>query len=295
MKNLLLCFLVLLAAPVAVLSQNGYQAPWDYYNNGDGTCWVTGYGVQGDPAPPAFLTFPTNINGLLVTGIFGNAFHYYTTLAGVAIPGTVTNISADAFFSSSVTSVVIPASVTSAVGAFAFCSRLTNVVLASGCSMIDATEFDGCSGLVSITIPASITAIASSAFEDCSSLSSVLFLGNAPNAADEVFYGDPGATVYYLSGTSGWTSTFSSLPTVVPVVWDRQIETGGGNFGVIGDQFGFNISGPPSISVVIQACTNLLNPVWVPLSTNTLNGGLSFFADPQWTNYPGRFYRLNVP
>jgi hypothetical protein len=36
------------------------------------------------------------------------------------------------------------------------------------------------------------------------------------------------------------------------------------------------------------------------LSTNTLNtfvgtNGTSYFSDPQWTNYPGRFYRLRSP
>jgi hypothetical protein len=24
-------------------------------------------------------------------------------------------------------------------------------------------------------------------------------------------------------------------------------------------------------------------------------GGSSYFSDPEWTNYPGRFYRLTMP
>jgi hypothetical protein len=32
--------------------------------------------------------------------------------------------------------------------------------------------------------------------------------------------------------------------------------------------------------------------IWTSVATNTLAGGSSYFSDPQWTNYPGRFYRL---
>ena len=44
-------------------------------------------------------------------------------------------------------------------------------------------------------------------------------------------------------------------------------------------------------SVVVEAATNLANPVWIPVSTNTLTSGTNYFSDPQWTNYPERFYR----
>lgn len=46
-----------------------------------------------------------------------------------------------------------------------------------------------------------------------------------------------------------------------------------------------------------KAATDLANPVWVPVATNTITGidGLSYFGDPNWTNYPGRFYRLRSP
>ena len=32
-----------------------------------------------------------------------------------------------------------------------------------------------------------------------------------------------------------------------------------------------------------------------PVATNTLTGGQSVFSDPQWTNYPNRYYRLRSP
>ena len=44
-----------------------------------------------------------------------------------------------------------------------------------------------------------------------------------------------------------------------------------------------------------QGVYNLAGPVWVPLATNTLVNGSFYFSDPQWTNYPGRFYSLQMP
>ncbi len=45
-------------------------------------------------------------------------------------------------------------------------------------------------------------------------------------------------------------------------------------------------------TVVVEACTNLANPVWFPVATNTLAGDSIYFSDPESSNYPGRFYRL---
>jgi hypothetical protein len=59
--------------------------------------------------------------------------------------------------------------------------------------------------------------------------------------------------------------------------------------------FGFTISWATNIPVVVEACTDLANAVWSPIRTNTLTDGCCYFCDPQWTNYPGRFYRLRSP
>jgi len=53
--------------------------------------------------------------------------------------------------------------------------------------------------------------------------------------------------------------------------------------------------GTSGLVIVVEACTNLANPIWTPLQTNTLIGGSFYFGDPAWTNYPGRFYRLRWP
>jgi hypothetical protein len=62
------------------------------------------------------------------------------------------------------------------------------------------------------------------------------------------------------------------------------------------NQFGFDVIGD-NWTYVVEAATNLANPVWVPVATNTIIGinGLSYFGDPDWTNNPGRFYQLRSP
>ncbi len=67
------------------------------------------------------------------------------------------------------------------------------------------------------------------------------------------------------------------------------------SFGVRTNQFGFNITGTSGLAVVVEACTNLANPMWFPLQTNTLTGDSFYFSDPEWTNYPARLYRLRSP
>jgi hypothetical protein len=66
-------------------------------------------------------------------------------------------------------------------------------------------------------------------------------------------------------------------------------------FGVQTNQFGFNVNWTSGQVVVVEACTNLFNPVWESVQTNTLTGDSFYFSDCQWTNYPGRFYRLRSP
>jgi hypothetical protein len=67
------------------------------------------------------------------------------------------------------------------------------------------------------------------------------------------------------------------------------------SFGVKTNRFGFIISWATNVPVVIEASTNLANPTWSPVATNTLISGTSYFSDPRWTNYPTRFYRLRSP
>jgi hypothetical protein len=49
------------------------------------------------------------------------------------------------------------------------------------------------------------------------------------------------------------------------------------------------------MAVAVDAYTNLADPTWNPLQTNTLTADTLYFSDAEWTNYPPRFYRLRWP
>ncbi len=107
-----------------------------------------------------------------------------------------------------------------------------------------------------------------------------------------MFYGDS-AVVYHLQGTTGWEAeTFGGRPIAL---WKETTPTSITGVGVRDDQLGFIITGTSNLVVVVEACTNLANPVWSQVGTNTLNGGSSYFSDPHWSNYSARFYRLRSP
>jgi hypothetical protein len=105
----------------------------------------------------------------------------------------------------------------------------------------------------------------------------------------------PGPTnVIRLTGGNGGVNvdylTFTPLP---PGPWNAQVQNDA-QFGVQTNQFGFDVIGD-NWTFVVEACTNLANPVWIPVTTNITTGGQAYVADPNWTNYPGRFYRLRSP
>ena len=79
------------------------------------------------------------------------------------------------------------------------------------------------------------------------------------------------------------------------MLWNPQVQNNNASLGVRTNRFGFNMIGTSGLVIVVEACTNLANPIWTPLQTNTLIGGSFYFGDPAWTNYPGRFYRLRWP
>jgi len=234
-------------------------------------------------------------------GAFG-----YSRLTTIELENIITNIGAGAFlectnltainadagnpYFSSVNGVLFNAAQTTLLqypggltGSYAIPAGVTNV---------GGDAFQNCPGLTRVTMPGSVAAIASDAFTNCPNLTSIVFSGNAPTADATVFLGDPNATVYYFPGTTGWSSQFAGLPARL---WNPVMQTGGAGLGVRSNQFQFKISGASNLSVVVETCTNLASPSWQAIQTNTLTGGSTSFSDPQWTNYPGRFYRLRSP
>jgi hypothetical protein len=269
-----------------------------------------------------------------VTNIGDYAFYFCYSLSSVMIGTNVTALGDGVFYASGLTSVTIPNSVSNiGAAAFEFCSRLTSVMIGSGVTSIggwafiygtsltnisvdaqnpffssmngvlfnknQTTLFAYPGGLIgSYTIPGSVTNIGGLAFFGCTGLTSAYFLGNAPAFGGWAFWQSSygpwplPVTVYYLPGTTGWDSINLGVPIAV---WLPQVQTGDASFGVQSNQFGFNINWASGQTVVVEACTNLTNPVWQPVQTNTLTSDSAYFSDPQWTNYPARFYRLRSP
>jgi hypothetical protein len=245
-----------------------------------------------------------------VTSISNAAFVFCSNLANVTIPASVTSIGGEAFDGcTSLTSVMIPASVTS-IGAYAFAqSGLTYVTIPRSVTSIGDWAFGGCNSLTNATIPEGVSSLPSGLFGSSTNLTSLYFQGDAPTfdtiyfppQYSPVFYGDTKVTVYYLLGTTGWSNTFGwdqgedSMYGAPTALWNPIIQTSNGHFGVRSNQFGFNITGTTNIPIVVEGCTNLANPVWTPLTNVSLTNGSFYFSDPQWTNYPGRFYGIGFP
>jgi hypothetical protein len=134
-KKTLLLFLclLLLAAPAVV------QAQFDYSTNSDGTLTVTGYTGSGGA-----VTIPTNINGLTVTGIGSDMLVFNSEVTSLCIPGSITNISANAVFS---------------------CRGLRSVFVGNGITDISSYMLASCVNLTNVTLPESVTNIGDGAFE----------------------------------------------------------------------------------------------------------------------------------
>jgi hypothetical protein len=251
-------------------------------------------GVLFDETQATLIQFPEGLGGSYaipnsVTSIGDEAFDG-CSLTNVTIGNSVTNIGNYAFYECyDLTSVTIPNSVTSiGIQAFGY-SGLTNVTIGNSVTNIGNFAFYFCTSLTSVAIPNCVTSIGDYAFYD-SGLTTAYFQGNAPPDDGTVFAGD-GATVYYLPGTTGWASTFGSRPTAPWPLPYPLIQNNNPGFGVRNSQFGFTVLWATNLSIVVEACTNLANPVWTPIATNALASGTSYFSDLQWTNFPMRFYR----
>ncbi len=253
-----------------------------------------------------------------VTTIESNAFTDCASLTGVTLPETLASIGSFAFSDSGLTSVAIGDSVTNiGQGAFDGCTKLAGVTIANGVTTIGSQAFLACSSLLRIAIPNSVTNFGSGMFDDCSALTNVFvganvtnigngefafcsklagiyFAGNAPiTTSSSAFRGDT-VTIYYLPGTTGW-SGYAAINGVSTILWNATIQASGTSFGVSNNQFGFDITGTPNITVVVEACADLSAPDWAPLQTVSLTAGSFHFSEPYQAANLTRYYRLTAP
>ncbi len=267
------------------------------------------------------LTLPETV---LNIGEF--AFGFCSSLATMSLPTGLQNIERWAFWGSALTNIAIAAGVTNIdAAAFVACEGLQSLnvdtknafyasidgvlfdkscatllqcparkrgpyVIPGSATTIGGSAFGYCSDLAQIIAPGSVATIGDYAFESCTNLTGVYFCGNAPLAGVAPFWDDPYVIVYYLPGAAGWGPQFGGRPTAL---WLPQVDHNPAAFGLHNNQFGFSINWAAGKSVVVDACTDLANPIWSALSTNTLSpDGTAAFSDPNWTAFSTRFYRV---
>jgi len=161
------------------------------------------------------LTIPDSINGKPVTVIKIGAFQGCSKLTGVSIPNSVTSIEANAFRGCSLLSKVsLSENVTSiADGTFFQCFSLTSISLPKYLTSIESTAFYN-SGLTSIVIPSHVTSLGNNVFNSCGNLTAIYFQGNAPSTVGAYPFSQTPSTVYFYSGSSGFTTpTWQSRPS----------------------------------------------------------------------------------
>ena len=231
-------------------------------------------------------TFPHRVRT-----IGASAFRNCAALARVDMGDGVATIGPGAFFGCGQLADLSLCPEVEFIGESAFrdCSALTSLAMPSGVKTISMSAFQNCSGLRRVVMGAFVTHVESHVFQGCESLEAVYFTGNMP--AEDGFVFNRPTTVCRLPGAPGWPTVpklWSEQPTAL---WLPRVHAEG--LGAQTGGFGFNIGWAPSKSVAVEACTNLADPIWVPIgTTNTVFDGTSSFGDPEWTNHPQRIYRV---
>ena len=230
------------------------------------------------------------------------AFSDCTSLASITIPNSVNVIEVAAFIScpsltnisvgvgnsiySSLDGVLLNKTQTSLITFPA--GRVGSYTIPDGVLTIADLAFYSCPSLSSVTFPASLTDIGDG-FHFCTGLTNLTFLGNAPSYWSIAEGVGAGAAVYYYYGTVGWgeLGIFGGLPAVMLGAPAPQVGTG--SAGVKPGGYGFSLTGVVNQTIVVEASTNLA--YWQPLWTNTLSAVSTNFVDPEWLNFPHRYYR----
>lgn len=202
-----------------------------------------------------------------------------------------------AFASSGLTNLALPEGILN-ISAFAFnrCTNLTHVTIPNSVTNLGdgiGVTFARCTRLTSITIGSGVTDLGDATFLNCASLTEVFFQGNAPTYGSDLFTGATNAAVYYLPGTTGWGASFAGQPTAL---WQPSLRLSNGTEAQRGanNSFGFDINWARGTTVVVEACTNLAQPDWIPLRTNVLTHGTAYFSDPDSATLPTRIYRATM-
>jgi len=140
--------------------------------------------------PPVPFLYTTNNGTITITGYTG-------TDSVVTIPSSINGLPVT----------------TIGDGAFDNNSSMINVTIPDSVSVIGNSAFYGAS-LYEVTMGVGVSYIGDNAFYACRNLVTINFAGNPPFTGSSIFSSDYNATIYYLTGTSGWDSSFLGVPAV---------------------------------------------------------------------------------
>ena len=251
-------------------------------------------GILFDKAMTTILQYPEGVGGAFVvpTNVHNIGDYSFATcsLTAVTIPNTVTNIGNFAFYRDGIANVLLQDSLIN-IGAQAFAyTSLTNLIIPNSVVRIGTDAFENCTGLTNVLVGTGVTDLGADAFYGCHALLSAYFQGNAPANNGTAFFQDSKTTVYYEPGTGGWGSTYGGVPTMLNPAAPPLLRLSATGF--LSNQFAISLVGASNAVIVVQATTNLANPVWVPIATNALSSvGVGTFQDTRSITFPGRFYR----
>ena len=103
-----------------------------------------------------------------------------------------------------------------------------------------------------------------------------------------MFLGSTAATVYYLVAASTWSSTFGGVSAVEWVPEAVSLVATNGAFRIA-------MEWADGQTVKVQACRDLLAPVWQDVGTYVTANGAASVVDTNWANVDARMYRFVKP
>ena len=137
-----------------------------------------------------------------------------------------------------------------------------------------------------------VTGVVDSAFAACTALKEVYFRGNPLSLGGSNVFPNTNLTVYYLPTSTNWGPTYAGCPTAV---WKPLIENSVNNDTTTNKAFSFTANWASGQTIIVETCSNLINPVWEPIQTNYLMTDTMTCSDFGLTNHPNHFYRLRSP
>ena len=173
--------------------------------------------------------------------------------------------------------------------ACSYCAGFTQATLGNAVTNIGIMAFQYCTNMNTAVVGNGVAHIGALAFVSCFNLRGIYFAGNAPSLERTIVIGF--TMFYHLAEATGWNSSpWNYYFRFRMALWVPRISQEG--LGMQAGRFGFRMNWAAGHAVVVEACTNVAAPVWLPLATNGMVDGTGIFEDEEETNAGVRFYRV---